>query len=77
MLGPLLALLPAVFCLVSGWIASVVAYGLFAVVAPCVQFLGPKRAFVVKSYARDEPGRSLGPIGRYLVKRAEQGQTVD
>ena len=82
MLGPLrwyerLALLPAVFCLlVSGWIASVVAYGLFAVVA-LVQFLGPKRAFVVKSYARDEPGRSLGPIGRYLVKRAEQGQTVD
>ncbi len=39
--------------------------------------LGPKRAFTIKSYARDEPGRSLGPIGRYLVRRAEQGQTVD
>jgi TRAP transporter 4TM/12TM fusion protein len=82
MLGPLrwyerLLLLPAVFCLlVPDWTVSVAAYGLFTAVA-LVQLLGPAREFTVKSYAKDEPGRSLGPIGRYLVRRAEQGQTVD
>jgi TRAP-type uncharacterized transport system fused permease subunit len=82
MLGPLrwyerLALLPAVFCLlVPDWTVSVAGYGLVVAVA-LVQHLGPKREFAVKSYAKDEPGRSLGPVGRYLVRRAEQGQTVD
>jgi TRAP transporter 4TM/12TM fusion protein len=82
MFGPLwwherLLLLPAVFCLlVPGWTASVVSFGLLGAVA-AFQLLGPRRAFVIRSYAKDEPGRSLGPIGRYLVRRAEQGQTVD
>jgi TRAP transporter 4TM/12TM fusion protein len=82
MLGPLrwyerLVLLPAAFCLLTpGWTAAVVAYGLVGIVA-LLQLLGPRRELVVRSYAKDEPGRALGPIGRYLLKRAEQGQTVD
>ena len=82
MIGPLrwyerLALMPAVICLlVPDWMVSIVSYGLVAVVA-LIQILGPKREYTVRSYAKDEPGRSLGPIGRYLVRRAEQGQTVD
>ena len=82
MFGPLrwyerLALLPATICLlVPDWTVSVASYGLLVIVA-AVQLLGPKREFTIKSYAKDEPGRSLGPIGRYLVRRAEQGQTVD
>ena len=82
MFGPLrwyerLLLLPAAFCLlVPDWTASIAGYGLAAAVA-LVQLLGPKRELTVRSYAKDEPGRSLGPIGRYLVRRAEQGQTVD
>lgn len=82
MLGPLkwyerLLLLPAVFCLlVPNWTVSVAAYGLAAGVA-LIQHLGPQREIAIKSYAKDEPGRALGPIGRYLVRRAEQGQTVD
>ena len=53
------------------------AVGLLVIAVALVQHLGPKREFVVKSYAKDEPARSLGPVGRYLVRRAEQGQTVD
>lgn len=82
MLGPLywyerLLLVPSIVCLMlPGWLPSVISYGLLALVATA-QLLGPKRAFVLKTYAKDEPRQSLGRFSRFLVRRAEQGQAVD
>ena len=82
MFGPLywyerILLAPAVVCLlVPGWTASLVGYGLLVAVG-AVQLLGPTRPLIIKTYAKDEARQSLGRLGRYLVRRAEQGQTVD
>ena len=82
MFGPLywyerFLLIPSIVCLMlPGWMPSVIAYGLFAVVA-AVQLLGPKREIILKNYAKDEPRQSLGRFSRFLVRRAEHGQSVD
>lgn len=68
---------PAVLCLlVPGWTASLIGYGLLVAVG-AVQLLGPARPLAIRSYATDDAGQSLGRLGRFMVRRAEQGQSVD
>ena len=82
MLGPLywyerILMLPAVLCLlIPGWTASLVGYGLLAAIT-AIQLVGPARQMTIKSYAKDETRQSLGRLTRYMVRRAEQGQSVD
>jgi TRAP transporter 4TM/12TM fusion protein len=82
MFGPLHAiermlLLPAPGCLLlPGWTPSIVAYALLVAVA-LSQLLGPRRVLAVRSATTAGPGWSLGRLGRTLVRRAGQGQTVD
>jgi TRAP transporter 4TM/12TM fusion protein len=82
MFGPLhvierMLLLPAVGCLLlPGWAPSIVAYALVVAVS-LSQLLGPRRVLAVRSATAAGPGWSLGRLGRELVRRAGQGQTVD
>jgi TRAP transporter 4TM/12TM fusion protein len=82
MLGPLypterVLLLPAIGCLLlPGWWPSLVAYTLVVAVA-VNQMLGPVRELVVRPASTGGPSWSLGWLGRYLARRAGEGQTVD
>ena len=70
-------MLPSVLCLVvPDWRVAAASYALLIVVA-LFQLFGPPRKFEIKSRAKDERDYSLGRLGRYFVKRAEHGQTVD
>ena len=82
MLGPLrlierVLLVPAIGCLLlPGWGPSLAAYTLLVAIA-LYQIFGPARQLVVKPALTGVPGRSLGRFGRYLARRAGEGQTVD
>ena len=70
-------LVPAIGCLLlPGWGPSLAAYTLLVAVA-LYQIFGPARELVVKSASTGGPSRSLGRLGRYLARRAGEGQTVD